>query len=93
MPWSKQVACPFRVHDTVVTIDGDGGQFCLRLLGLQSLAARDLRRIGAAYETMSDLEQIGDHATDVAARVHFVQAGQMEPLTPNIARESGKPVS
>ena len=39
---------------------------CLRLLLQQQPVARDLRNISAALKMVTDMERIGDHATDIS---------------------------
>ena len=39
---------------------------CLHLLLQQQLVARDLRTISAALKMITDMERIGDHATDIS---------------------------
>jgi len=41
-------------------------QSCLKLLALQQPMAVDLRFIGTALKTVTDLERMGDHASDIA---------------------------
>ena len=39
---------------------------CLRLLLQQQPVARDLRNISSALKMVTDMERIGDHATDIS---------------------------
>ena len=48
---------------------------CLKLLLQQQPVARDLREISAALKMISDLERIGDHATNVAEWVEYSITG------------------
>ena len=41
-------------------------QLCLKLLLQQQPVARDLRQISAALKMITDMERIGDHATDIS---------------------------
>lgn len=41
-------------------------QLCLKLLLQQQLVAKDLRLISAALKMITDMERIGDHATDIS---------------------------
>ena len=41
-------------------------QLCLKLLLQQQPVAKDLRLISAALKMMTDMERIGDHATDIS---------------------------
>ena len=44
---------------------------CIKLLLQQQPVAKDLREISAALKMISDLERIGDHATNVAEWVEY----------------------
>jgi len=48
---------------------------CLRLLLQQQPVARDLREISAALKMISDLERIGDQASDIAELAPYVKDG------------------
>lgn len=45
---------------------------CLKLLLQQQPVARDLRVISSALKMISDMERIGDQATDIAEISHFI---------------------
>lgn len=47
-------------------------QLCLKLLLCQQPVAKDLRFISAALKMITDLERIGDHASDIAELVIFL---------------------
>lgn len=47
-------------------------QLCLKLLLCQQPVAKDLRFISAALKMVTDLERIGDHASDIAELVIFL---------------------
>ena len=49
---------------------------CLRLLLQQQPVARDLRVMSAALKMITDMERIGDHATDLS-ELTIVMAGQL----------------
>ena len=55
----------------------------IRLLALRQPMARDLRNIVAALKTSSDLERIGDYATNVAKRA--IVLSQIPPVHPAYA--------
>jgi len=62
-----------RMADAVVAMDHTTDQFrmnvestCLKLIATQQPVAKDLRVIMATFSIASDLERIGDHATDLA---------------------------
>ena len=46
---------------------------CLKLLLQQQPVARDLRTISSALKMISDMERIGDQATDIAEIAQFIQ--------------------
>ena len=46
---------------------------CTRLLLQQQPVATDLRRITAALKMITDLERIGDQASDIAELAHFIR--------------------
>ena len=48
---------------------------CLKLLLQQQPVAKDLREISSALKMISDLERIGDHATNVAEWVEYSITG------------------
>ena len=48
---------------------------CLRLLLQQQPVARDLRQISAALKMITDMERIGDHATNIAEWVIYSVTG------------------
>lgn len=54
--------------------------FCLKLLLQQQPVARDLRQISAALKMITDMERIGDQASDISALVIYL-AGK-EYITP-----------
>ena len=60
---------------------------CLRLLLQQQPVARDLRTISAALKMITDMERIGDHATDISdlaialsAHPHIEHMTHIEPM-------------
>ena len=64
-----------KVIDTDKQIDrkeGDIENLCLRLILHQQPVATDLRLISAALKMISDMERIGDQASDIAEIVKFV---------------------
>ena len=50
-------------------------RLCLKLLLQQQPVAKDLRRISAALKMITDMERIGDHATNIAEWVEFSITG------------------
>lgn len=51
---------------------------CTRLLLQQQPVATDLRRITAALKMITDLERIGDQASDIAELAHFIRPYRTE---------------
>lgn len=51
---------------------------CMRLLLRQQPVARDLRVISSALKMISDMERIGDQASDIAEMVSFVNKGSIK---------------
>ena len=52
---------------------------CLKLLLQQQPVARDLRQISAALKMITDMERIGDQASDIAEIILFLGGRTMEP--------------
>lgn len=52
--------------ETMDILEHEIEQRCLKLLALQQPMAVDLRAIGTALKTVTDLERMGDHACDIA---------------------------
>ncbi len=51
---------------------------CMRLLLKQQPVASDLRQVSSALKMISDMERIGDQASDIAEIVEYVQGYDME---------------
>jgi len=51
---------------------------CLRLLLQQQPVARDLRKVSSALKMISDMERIGDQASDIAEIISMLQDRQIE---------------
>lgn len=61
--------------------DDEIEQAAMRLLALQHPVAGDLRRIVAALKAVTDLERVGDYATDIArCAIHLVDEPYFAPL-------------
>ena len=59
-------------------IEKDIERLCLRLLLQQQPVARDLRQISAALKMITDMERIGDQASDIAEII--LTAGESEAV-------------
>lgn len=55
---------------------------CLKLLLQQQPVARDLRQISAALKMITDMERIGDQATDIAEIITFLDGRTGEECLP-----------
>jgi len=51
---------------------------CMRLLLQQQPVAKDLRQVSSALKMISDMERIGDQASDIAEISAYVQGRQLE---------------
>ncbi|MDY3927812.1 MAG: phosphate signaling complex protein PhoU [Clostridia bacterium] len=63
------------VYDADKQIDQkerDIENLCMKLLLLQQPVATDLRKISSALKMISDMERIGDQASDIAEIAHFI---------------------
>ncbi len=69
--------------------------FCMRLLLHQQPIARDLRQISSALKMISDMERIGDQASDIAEIAECIsgQGTEGNALIREMAREAVKMVS
>jgi len=47
---------------------------CMKLLLMQQPVAKDLRKISSALKMISDMERIGDQASDISEIAHFVNS-------------------
>ena len=68
------------LRETVLAAERDINQkerdiesLCMKLLLQQQPVARDLRTISSALKMISDMERIGDQATDIAEIAQFIQ--------------------
>jgi len=59
---------------------------CLKLLLHQQPVARDLRQISAALKMITDMERIGDQASDIAEMIGHLQGRGGSPLITEMAR-------
>lgn len=70
-----------KARDTDREIDQkerDIESLCLKLLLQQQPVARDLRMISSALKMISDMERIGDQASDIAEITEFISSSEMQ---------------
>jgi len=70
-----------QVYSTDKEIDQkerDIENLCMRLLLQQQPVAKDLRQVSSALKMISDMERIGDQASDIAEISAYVQERQLE---------------
>ena len=65
----------FETDRQIDTKERDIETLCMKLLLQQQPVARDLRTISSALKMISDMERIGDQASDIAEMVCFVNKG------------------
>ena len=56
------------VNDRYLDLESE----CISLLALQQPVADDLRIVAASFKILTDLERIGDHAVNIAARTLYM---------------------
>lgn len=87
----------FAVDNEIDDLEREIETLCTKLLLLQQPVATDLRRITAALKMITDLERIGDQASDIAELSSFIRAAgdkdhghleQMAQETIRMVRES-----
>ena len=61
-------------------MEKDIERLCLKLLLQQQPVARDLRQISAALKMITDMERIGDQASDIAEILISAHASQSSPI-------------
>lgn len=74
--------------DLIDTLYLDIEKRCFELMALQQPMAIDLRSIGTVLKICTDLERIGDHATDIAKTVLRLQGESLVTELVNIPRMS-----
>ncbi|MCL2204663.1 MAG: phosphate signaling complex protein PhoU [Defluviitaleaceae bacterium] len=61
------------LHDiSIDEMEKEIESLCMRLLMQQQPVARDLRVISSALKIITDMERIGDHATDIAENIGYM---------------------
>lgn len=81
---NKDASLKDKIYDTDGRIDQkerDIENLCMKLLLQQQPVARDLRMISSALKMISDLERIGDQASDIAEIAEFVNTTGIESET------------
>ena len=68
----KKLEKVFSIDSDIDKIEGDIEHLCTKLILQQQPVARDLRQITAALKMISDMERIGDQASDIAEMVPYV---------------------
>ena len=93
----KQAAEVIRADEEIDQMEKDIERLCLKLLLQQPPVARDLRQISAALKMITDMERIGDQASDIAeiiisenkSEVTDIQTiGQMSESVAKMVRDS-----
>jgi len=84
--------------DLIDKMELDIEEQCLQLIALRHPIAKNLRIIGCALQTISDLERIGDHAVNIAKASQYlstkpmvkplIDIPRMAEITKNMLKES-----
>ena len=69
---TEQAKIVIKEDEEIDQIEKDIERLCLKLLLQQQPVARDLRRISAALKMITDMERIGDQASDIAEIIGFL---------------------
>ncbi len=69
---TKMLEKVFSIDSDIDKIEKDVEHLCTKLILQQQPVARDLRQITAALKMISDMERIGDQASDIAEMVPYV---------------------
>jgi phosphate transport system protein len=88
----NDVALAQQIIDSDDTIDNkekDIESRCLKLLLMQQPVARDLSQISTALKMITDMERIGDHASDISELVIYLSE-QRDIITPEHIRDMAK---
>jgi phosphate transport system protein len=72
-PFDTQLALSVINDDNIIDDkEKEIESMCLKLLLMQQPVARDLRQISSALKMITDLERIGDHASDISELVEYL---------------------
>ncbi|MBN2853175.1 MAG: phosphate signaling complex protein PhoU [Clostridia bacterium] len=81
---NKDIALALKTKDSDDIIDDQEQlieRMCLNLIARQQPIARDLRNITAALKLITDLERIGDHASDISElTISMIDSTYIKPL-------------
>ncbi len=82
-------------EDKINRLERDIESLCLKLLLHQQPVAGDLRQISSALKMISDMERIGDQATDIAETAKFTSgcSDESEAHLSQMAKEAAKMVT
>lgn len=69
---TKMLEKVFSIDSDIDKIEKDVEHLCTKLILQQQPVAKDLRQITAALKMISDMERIGDQASDIAEMVPYV---------------------
>ena len=89
----KLEAQVFALDGEVDDMEREIETLCTKLLLKQQPVAADLRRITAALKMVTDLERIGDQASDIAELARFIRKGGRHEHLHEMAREVIRMVS
>lgn len=89
----KLEAQVFAVDGEIDDMEREIEALCTKLLLKQQPVAADLRRITAALKMVSDLERIGDQASDIAELARFIRKGGAHSHLKQMAAEVIRMVS
>lgn len=93
----KAIAHTLETDREIDRTERDIETLCLKLLLQQQPVAKDLRRISAALKMISDMERIGDQASDIAEIIRYISVGntkhkihinEMSSIAGKMVRES-----
>ena len=73
----QQAQAVIAADEEIDQMEKDIERLCLKLLLQQQPVARDLRQISAALKMITDMERIGDQASDIAEII--ISEGRVEP--------------
>ena len=71
----------FAIDSEIDAMEREIESLCTKLLLRQQPVASDLRRVTAALKMVTDLERIGDQASDIAELSGFIRASGLEDRT------------